>query len=152
MRNSFLLVASASVLVLFAGGCASPEQGFAFEQKFGRGLRNITEFARGGEIRRSMEQTGLLDGPDMAYTTGFIRGFNRTLTRTGVGIYEMITAPFPPYDPVFTDYMTVDPVYPDSYKPHLLADPTFGPDSALGFSGGDVAPIFPGSRFRIFDN
>ena len=64
----------------------------------------------------------------------------------------MFTAPFPPYDPVFTDYLTVDPIYPDSYKPHLLADPTFGPDTALGFSGGDVAPIFPGSRFRIFDN
>jgi len=33
----------------------------------------------------------------------------------------------------------------------LLEDPTFGPDAALGFSGGDIAPIFPGSRFRIFD-
>ena len=152
MRNSLLLLSVAAGLALFASGCASTEQGFAFEQKFGRGLRNVTEFARGGEIRRSMEQTGLLDGPDMAYTTGFIRGFNKSLARTGVGIYEMITAPFPPYDPVFTDYMTVNPVYPDSYKPHLLADPTFGPDAALGFAGGDVAPIFPGSRFRIFDN
>ena len=102
MRKSLLL--SAIALALFATGCASPDQGFAFEQKFGRGLRNLTEFARGGEIRRSMEQTALLDGPDMAYSTGFIRGFNRSLARTGVGIYEMITAPFPPYDPVFTDY------------------------------------------------
>ena len=99
-----------------------------------------------------MEQTALLDGPDMAYTTGFIRGFNRSLARTGIGIYEMVTAPFPPYDPVFTDYLTVNPVFPESYKPHLLADPTFGPDTSLGFSGGDIAPIFPGSRFRIFDN
>ena len=99
-----------------------------------------------------MEQTALLDGPDVAYTTGFIRGFNRSLVRTGVGVYEMITAPFPPYDPVFTDYMTVNPVYPDSYTPHLMADPTFGPDTSLGFAGGDVAPLFPGSRFRIFDN
>ena len=136
----------------FGAGCASTPQGFAFEQKFGRGLRNATEFARGGEIRRSMEQSGLFDGPDMAYTTGFIRGFNKSLARTGVGIYEMITAPFPSYDLVCTDYLSVNPVYPDSYKPHLLADPTFGPDAALGFSGGDVAPLFPGSRFRIFDN
>jgi len=150
MRKSLLL--SAIALALFATGCASPDQGFAFEQKFGRGLRNLTEFARGGEIRRSMEQTALLDGPDMAYSTGFIRGFNRSLVRTGVGVYEMITAPFPPYDPVFTDYMTVNPVYPDSYTPHLMADPTFGPDTSLGFAGGDVAPFFPGSRFRIFDN
>ncbi len=152
MRNSSILLASLAVLALLASGCATPDQGFAFEQKFGRGLRNITEFVRGGEIRRSMEQTALLDGPDMAYSTGFIRGFNKTLVRTGVGVYEMVTAPFPPYDPLFTDYMTVNPVYPDSYKPHLLADPTFGPDSSLGFSGGDVAPSFPGSRFRIFDN
>ena len=150
MRKSLLL--SAIALALFATGCASPDQGFAFEQKFGRGLRNLTEFARGGEIRRSMEQTALLDGPDMGYSTGFIRGFNRSLVRTGVGVYEMITAPFPPYDPVFTDYMTVNPVYPDSYTPHLMADPTFGPDTSLGFAGGDVAPLFPGSRFRIFDN
>jgi hypothetical protein len=42
-------------------------------------------------------------------------------------------------------------VYPDSYTPKLIADPTFGPDGALGFSGGDVAPMIPGSRFRIFD-
>ena len=152
MRKSLLFSVAVAGLLLFATGCASTDQGFAFEQKFGRGLRNVTELARGGEIRRSMEQSALLDGPDIAYTTGFIRGFNRSLARTGVGIYEMITAPFPPYDPVFTDYLTVNPVYPDSYKPHLLADPTFGPDTALGFAGGDLAPIFPGSRFRIFDN
>ena len=152
MRNSLTLLAGVAGLILLGAGCASTPQGFAFEQKFGRGLRNATEFARGGEIRRSMEQTGLFDGPDMAYTTGFIRGFNKSLARTGLGIYEMITAPFPSYDPVCTDYLSVNPVYPDSYKPHLLADPTFGPDAALGFSGGDVAPLFPGSRFRIFDN
>ena len=143
------LISSAMATVaigLLATGCAGPEE------KFGRGLSNVTEFARLGEIRRSMEQTALLESPDMGYTTGFVRGFNRSLARTGVGLYELVTAPFPPYDPVFTDYLTVDPVYPDSYRPHLLADPTFGPDVSLGFSGGDVAPIIPGSRFRIFDN
>ena len=152
MKNSITLLAAAAAVAFLAGGCASAPGGYAFEQKFGRGMRNFTEFARIGEIRRSMEQTALLDGPDMAYTTGFIRGINRSLARTGVGFYELVTAPFPPYDPVFTDYLTVNPVYPDSYKPHLLADPTFGPDTSLGFSGGDVAPIVPGSRFRIFDN
>ena len=151
MRKSILLLA-ASALAVLGAGCASAPGGFAVEKKFGRGLRNITELVRGGEIRRSMEQTALLDGPEIAYTTGFIRGFNRSLARTGVGLYEVVTAPFPPYDPVFTDYLSVEPVYPDSYKPHLLADPTFGPDTALGFSGGDVAPFIQGSRFRIFDN
>ena len=152
MRNPFTLLAAGVVVAFLTGGCASPPGGFAFEQKFGRGMRNFTEFTRLGEIRRSMEQTALLDGPNVGYTTGFIRGFNRSLVRTGVGLYEMVTAPFPPHDPLFTDYMSVNPVYPDSYEPHLIADPTFGPDVSLGFSGGDVAPFVPGSRFRIYDN
>jgi putative exosortase-associated protein (TIGR04073 family) len=152
MRNSIILLAVVGVGAFLAGGCASPPGGFGFEQKFGRGLRNVTEFARLGEIRRSMEQTALMDGPNVGYTTGFIKGFNRSLVRTGVGVYELVTAPFPSYDPVFTDYMTVNPVYPASYVPHLVAGPTFGPDVSLGFSGGDVAPFIPGSRFRIFDN
>ena len=54
------------------------------------------------------------------------------------------------YDPVLTHYQTVTPGYPDSYKPGLPNDPIFDTDTALGFSGGDVAPIVPGSRFAIF--
>ena len=139
MRLSFV---AASLLTLLVVGCAGPES------KLGRGIANTTEFARGGEIRRSMEQTALFRGPDVAYTTGFIHGFNRSLIRTGVGLYEIVTAPFPPYEPVF---FPVNPVYPESYKPGLVADQTFSPDANLGFNGGDVFPLFPGSRFRIFE-
>jgi putative exosortase-associated protein (TIGR04073 family) len=142
MRIPFTIAASLTVIGIFTSGCAGPEQ------KFGRGVNNVTEFARMGEIRRSMEQTALWDGTDAAYTTGFIRGVNRSLVRTAVGAYEIVTAPFPSYDPVF---LPEDPVYPDSYGPKLLADPMFSPDSVLGFSGGDIAPMIPGSRFRIFD-
>jgi putative exosortase-associated protein (TIGR04073 family) len=102
-------------------------------------------------MRRSVEQTALFDSPDKAYTTGVVRGFNKTMARTGVGIYEILTAPFPPYDPVFTHYIPEKPQYPDSYKPQMIADPTVGPDTHLGFSGGDIAPMVPGSRFRVFD-
>ena len=143
--NMRKLISSAVATVaigILATGCAGPEQ------KLGRGISNVTEFARMGEIRRSMEQTGIWEGTDKAYTTGFIRGFNRSLARTAVGAYEIVTAPFPPWDPVF---LPSEPVYPDSYAPNLLADPTFGPDASLGFSGGDVAPMVPGSRFRVFD-
>ena len=52
------------------------------------------------------------------------------------------------FDPIF---LPEQPVYPDSYTPNLIADPSFGPDASLGFSGGDVAPFIPGSRFRVFD-
>ena len=132
--------------LFFAAGCAGPEQ------KLGRGINNMTEFARLGELRRSVEQTAIWEGPDTAYTTGFIRGFDRSIARTGVGLFEVLTFPIPSgkngYDPIF---LPADPVYPDSYAPALIADPMFGPDAFLGFSGGDVAPMAIGSRFRIFD-
>ena len=141
MRISFSFLAFAAVILL-ATGCAGPEK------KLGRGVLNVTEVTRLGELRRSMEQAALWENTDASYTTGFFRGMNRTVARTAVGAYEVVTAPFPPYDPVF---LPEYPVYPDSYRPRLIADPTFGPDSALGFSGGDVAPMVTGSRFRIFD-
>src|SRR5205085_11421398 len=111
-------------------------------------LNNITEFARGGEIRRSMEQTALWDGTDQAYTLGFLRGVNRSFVRTGVGLYEILTFPIPDYDPIF---LPEHPVYPVASRPKFVSDPSWGPDAHLGFSGGDVLPHVPGSRFRIFD-
>ncbi len=145
MRKTLPLLAALVITGALVSGCASTEK------KFGRGVSNLMEPIRMGEIRRSMEQTALLDGADTAYTTGFFRGLNRTLARTGVGVYEVVTAPFPPYDPVLTSYLSPSPVYPDSYKPSLVEDSTFSTDTNLGFGGGDVAPMVPGSRFRIFD-
>ncbi len=145
MRKNLSLLAVVVLAGVMASGCAN------VERKFGRGMSNTFEIVRLGEMRRTMEQTALFDGPDMAYSTGFIKGLNRTLARTGVGIYEVVTAPIPPYDPVLTGYLAPGPVYPDSYAPTLVEDSTFSTDTNLGFSGGDVAPMVPGSRFRIFD-
>jgi len=145
MRKTLPSLAVSLLAVALFSGCAHTEE------KFGRGMSNVFEIVRGGEFRRTMEQTGLFDTPDYAYTTGFIRGFNRTMARTGIGIYEVVTAPFPPYDPVFTDSFAPGAVYPDNYSPNLLEDSMFATDTNLGFSGGDVAPMVPGSRFRIFD-
>jgi putative exosortase-associated protein (TIGR04073 family) len=144
-------VAGAALVLLLAAGCAGPEK------KLGRGMRNATEFARLGEIQRSIEQTTLWDGPNVAYTTGLVKGVGRSLLRTAVGAYEIVTFPFPTYDPVLKPGnrlipdITVEPVYPDSYKPHAIADSPLSPDAALGFAGGDILPFSPGSRFRIFD-
>ncbi len=164
MRISFLLaLAGLTVLVT---GCAGPEK------KLGRGLLNTTEIFRLGEIRRSMEQTALWESTDTVPTTGFLRGLNRTIVRTGIGLYEVVTFPIPSYEPhkvsanrTYPDAnlrnktypwggMTLSeyPAYPDSYRPGLLSDSIFATDTSLGFSGGDVAPMIPGSRFRIFDN
>lgn len=146
MRTSYTILAALGIVGLLATGCAGPEK------KLGRGLRNFFEITRCGELRRTVEQTALFEAPGEASTTGLVKGFNRTMARTGIGLYEILTAPFPPYDPVFTDYLKPNPVYPDSYKPRLMSDQLFATDTALGFSGGDVAPIIPGSRFRVFDN
>ncbi len=145
MRKTLPLLAILVAAVAVTSGCANAEK------KFGRGMANIIEPLRMGEFRRSMEQGALFDSPDNAYTAGFMSGLNRTLARTGIGIYEVVTAPIPPYDPVATSYLAPNPVYPDSYQPGLLEDSTFATDANLGYSGGDVMPFIPGSRFRIFD-
>ena len=146
MRKSVLSLLLCAAVVSLATGCANTER------KFGRGMANTFEIVRGGEFRRTMEQSALFDGPDYAYSTGFIRGVNRTLSRTGIGVYEIVTAPFPPYDPVCTDRFAPGPVYPDNYSPALMADSMFETDTHIGFSGGDIAPMVPGSRFRIRDS
>ena len=150
---------------LFSAGCAGPER------KLGRGLNNLTEFVRGGELRRSMEQTALWEGPSTVYTTGFLRGLNRSVARTGVGFYEVMTFPFPSYEPLFAPKhrlypdpsiktakypyggltLSENPVYPEAYRPGVGASSIFATDTSLGFSGGDVLPLVIGSRFRIFE-
>ena len=145
MRNSLSLLACLSLVGLLGSGCIGAQE------KLGRGLSNSYEIIRNGETRRTMEQTAMFESPDMAYTTGFIKGFSRTLARTGIGIYEVATFPLPPYRPVCTDHFSPEPVYPMSYKPGLKADSMYDTDTYSGYSGGDVAPAIPGSRFRIFD-
>jgi putative exosortase-associated protein (TIGR04073 family) len=145
----FLSLIAVSSLV---AGCAGPR---GPEQKLGRGMNNLVEFARMGELRRSMEQTAIFDTPGFGgITTGVIKGIDRSFVRTGAGLYEVLTFPIPngsdgDYGPL-SRYG--DPVYPDSYKPDWIADTTLQPDTSLGFSGGDIAPYLPGSRFRIFEN
>lgn len=145
MRNTFTLLASLAMAGALLTGCANTEK------KLGRGMSNMTELVRLGEMRRSIEQTALFDQPGGHYATGFLRGLNRTLARTGVGLYEVVTAPFPPYDPIFTDYLSPNPVYPDNYRPGILDDAMFATDANMGFSGGDIFPYVPGSRFKIFE-
>jgi len=145
MRYKLSLLAFLVVAGTFLTGCARTEA------KFGRGMTNLMEPVRLGEWRRSMEQSALFSGPDTGYASGFITGLNRSLARTGIGIYEVVTAPFPPYEPVFTDYLSPKPAYPDNYTPNLLEDSLFATDTNLGFSGGDIHPLIPGSRFHIFD-
>ena len=145
MRKIILPLLAVTVALL-ATGCANQEQ------KLGRGISNTYEIVRMGEMRRSIEQTSVLESPGEGYTVGAIAGFDRTVARTGIGIYEVLTFPFPPYHPVATRYLTPQPVYPDSYKPGLPDSPLFSTDTYSGFSGGDAAPFIPGSRFSVINN
>lgn len=148
MRITYSAIISVIAASIFATGCAGPER------KLGRGFTNMTEFARMGEMNRSIEQTAVFNDPETAYTTGVIHGFDRSVARTFVGLYEVLTFPIPNYSG--KDYgpimMPEGAVYPDSYRPNMIADSVTSPDASLGFGGGDVAPFVPGSRFRIFDN
>ena len=162
MRIVFSLLALAALAALT--GCAGPER------KFGRGVGNVTEIVRGGEMRRAKEQTGLWDGPGQG-ATAFAHGFTRTMARTGIGLYEVVTFPIPPYGPMLAPKSKLypdasiktrkknwgglelpeNPSHPDSYKPGLPGNSTFDTDTSLGFSGGEVAPWIPGSRFTTLD-
>jgi hypothetical protein len=92
------------------------------EQKLGRGMSNAGEIVRLNEMQRSIEQGGVFYGTD-----------------TGI-------------HPIWTSYLAPMPEYTDSYKPRKWDEPVFFTDDSLGFSGGDIAPWIPGSRFHVFDN
>jgi putative exosortase-associated protein (TIGR04073 family) len=150
MRNVISLLALTALAALFTAGCAGPEQ------KLGRGISNSLEIARFGDMRRSVEQSAVFDSPSSGYTSGAIRGLDRTVARTGVGLFEVVTFPFPMpgsgYGPIFPHYLQPGPVYPDSYKPGVISGSTFDADTYIGFSGGDIMPYIPGNRYKIFNN
>ena len=99
------LLALAGLAALFTSGCAGPEQ------KLGRGLSNTIEITRMGEMRRSIEQTAVFESPSAGYTAGAVRGLNRTLARTGLGIFEIVTLPVPAVSdrPIWTSYLSPAP-------------------------------------------
>ena len=144
MRKIIFPLAAVLTAVLFTS-CAGPER------KLGRGVSNCLEVVRWGEMRRSIEQEALFGEPGSG-CFGVIHGFDRSLQRTGLGLYEVVTFPVPSYNPVMTKSFSPSPALPESYKPGLIASPMFDTDTYTGFSGGDIAPFIPGSRFKVFDN
>jgi putative exosortase-associated protein (TIGR04073 family) len=160
------------VLPALVVGCAGPEK------KLARGLSNVTEFARFGEISRSVEQTTLWDGPGKGTTLGFIRGFNRSMARTLIGAAEVATfyAPSPhdgfsewsydasytPDGPIYPDYSVAtytepwggmrlpeSPGAPDSFHQSYQATTALDTDSEMGITGGSVFSAFPLGRFKM---
>lgn len=155
MRNLTFLFAAALAAASLAG-CAGPEK------KLSRGLDNTMEVVRWGDMRQSVEQSAVFSAPDVSYSYGIVHGFDQSMKRIGLGVWETATFLFPnPHGsmskwdyktPMFTNSVTIIPQYPDSYRPGVISGSTFDTDTYTGFSGGDVAPFVPGSRFKIFDN
>jgi len=141
----FSLVAAAAATSLLTG-CASSQK------KLSRGLDNTFEVVRWGDMRHDIEQDAVFSSPNVSYSHGVIHGFCQSVTRIGVGLYEVVTFPIPSYKPVLTNTIPVAPQYPTSYQPGVISSSTFDTDTYTGFSGGDVCPFIPGSRFQIFDN
>jgi putative exosortase-associated protein (TIGR04073 family) len=146
MRNLIPLFAVAALAALFTAGCAGPES------KLGRGISNTTSVVTLGDINRGVEQAAVMGDPGPGYATGFVHGFDQTIKRTGMGIYEIVSFPFPPYHPVMTKSVPPGLQFPDSYHPGLIDGATFQTDTYYGFSGGDIFPMVPGSRFAVFPN
>ena len=145
MRNTLSLLALLGIAVALTG-CAGSEE------KMGRGMRNTFDIVRLADMRSSVEQAYVWNGPMSGATTGVIKGADRSIERTGLGIVEMITAPFPPYHPIFTKYIPAYPDYPDSFKPGLPDDPLFHTDIYTGYTGGGELNIVPGSTFDVFNH
>ena len=159
--RKFATLLMATVTVALLTGCGGATR------KLGRGINNFSEPFRMSEMTRSIEQTGLWEGPHTAYTTGVLRGFGRTMARSAIGISEILTFPIPTpdYDPYFfpekwfedpfkkveIDPFRADLNYPDNYRPQKHHSPIFATDTSVGFAGGELLPWIPGSRFRVFE-
>jgi len=141
MRNVFSVLALFAILAITASGCAGPEE------KLGRGIRNTCEIVRLSGLRTSMEQTTVWDSPAEGATTGVVKGIDLSLARTGVGIYEVITFPFPPYHPVATKYLSPLPTYPDNCKPGIPNDPLYDANHYIGYQTGVTFGFVPGNQF-----
>ncbi len=145
MRKMFFLFAAVFVAVGLTG-CSGPEH------KLARGLDNTMELVRWGDMRQSIEQNAVFSAPNVSYSYGIVHGFDQSICRAGLGIFEVATFPLPSYKPICTSKVPATPQYPASYRPGLISSSTFDTDTYSGYSGGDIMPYIPGSRFSIFDN
>lgn len=141
MRNFLPLLALLAVVALLTSGCIGAQE------KLGRGVRNTCDIVRLGGLRTSMEQTTVWNSPTEGATTGVVKGICLTAARTGVGIYEVVTFPIPPYHPIARPYLTPLPTYPDNYRNWIPNDPLYHTDHYVGFSGGTAFGWVPGSQF-----
>ncbi len=90
MKYKGLIIAVVMVMVL-AVATSSYAQDPA--KKLGRGLANI--LTGWIELPKNIYDTSVEDNPLAGLTIGLAKGIGMTIVRTGAGIYEVVTFPFP---------------------------------------------------------
>lgn len=110
MRTSRLLAIVAGVVILLsaASTCYAQDPG----KKLGRGIVNI--FTGWVELPKNVYQTTEESNAFAGMTIGLVKGLGMTIVRTGAGIFDAATFPFP----VPKDYKPVlEPEYVLEKKP-----------------------------------
>ena len=87
-----------------------PSNRYDKTRKLSRGIANIAYGST--EIPFTIAKTNNLEGNSAAASLGIISGVRRTIERVGVGIFEVVTHPFP--------------VYRGGYKPAFFKSPVRG--------------------------
>jgi len=94
-----LLLSAVAVIGLSAVALADiqdpPMNDYGPTRKLGRGVANI--LFGWAELSESTTEVNDRDGNAAAFSYGFIRGVGRTCFRFGMGVYEVVTYPFPTY-------------------------------------------------------
>lgn len=95
MKKLALLAALLATLSLAKADLSMPKQP-NFYDKAGRGIANIV--LAPAHLFDSPYSLLLDEGPTVSVTKGFVQGLSRSVMDTGMGIYELVTCPFPPYE------------------------------------------------------
>jgi len=90
MKYKGLVITIVMVMVL---ALASSSYAQDPAKKLGRGLANI--LTGWIELPKNIYDTSVEDNPLAGLTIGLAKGVGMTIVRTGAGIYEVVTFPFP---------------------------------------------------------
>lgn len=100
-----LLAVTAGLVVMSSATVCYAQDPFT---KLGRGIANtLTGWV---ELPKNVYDTSKSDNPFVGVTLGLAKGVGMTLVRTGAGIFEIVTFPFP---------------LPENYKPILEPEYVF---------------------------
>ncbi|MFH1791477.1 MAG: exosortase system-associated protein, TIGR04073 family [Candidatus Omnitrophota bacterium] len=89
MRKELIAVIAIMTIFCFATSCYAQDPG----KKLMRGLANIV--TGWVELPKNIYDTSVEDNVFSGLTIGLAKGIGMTIVRTGAGVYETVTFPFP---------------------------------------------------------